>query len=236
MMRSGPYRFLRFGRLAGVAAAQLTTNAYRHEITRVVVVAVSCECRRAALHSAWRPTPRRTATSRRSRRCCCFCCRCYCFRCRCCCFRFRRFAAPWKWRFHRRRWCSSKPSPSPWPLQLLRSDCRWWYYCCWTSALLPRLYANPGCAPANSIAAVTASVATTCTASGTCGEWDPSKSGWLFFSYIRKRVYIFHYPREIFLLFLFFFTILYIFLPLSIYYTSRCNTFSPYTADGRHYS
>jgi len=40
----------------------------RHEITRVAVVrAVNCECRRAALHSAWRPTLRRTASSRRSR-------------------------------------------------------------------------------------------------------------------------------------------------------------------------
>lgn len=64
----------------------------RHEITRVVVVrAVSCECRRAALHSARRPTLRRTASSRRSRHCCCFCRRCRCFRRRCRCF--CRFAA-----------------------------------------------------------------------------------------------------------------------------------------------
>lgn len=61
----------------------------RHEITRFVVVrAVSCECRRAALHSAWRPTLRRTAASRH---CCCFFSRC-CFRRRCRCFLRRHFA------------------------------------------------------------------------------------------------------------------------------------------------
>lgn len=84
----------------------------RHEITRVAVVrAVSCECRRAALHSAWRPTLRRTASSRRSRHCCCFCCRCCCFRRRCCCFRRR-----CRCFCRRRRFAAVEMTVSPSPL------------------------------------------------------------------------------------------------------------------------
>lgn len=79
---------------------------------------------------------------------------------------------PRKWRLHRRRRRCSSSRPSPSLLQLRLFDCRWWCCCCWTSAPRPRPYANPDCAPGNSTAVAMASAVTTCTACGTCGEWE----------------------------------------------------------------